>query len=169
MMNGLDLQHAKVVVELGAGTGAITTELLDRVSHGTRVVIIESNSDSIALLKKRLPASQDIAVVLGDAEKLDQILGRLNIASVDAIVSSLPYASLGPSKTNSILAAATAVLSPHGHFVAFQYTPLLRKKLEKYFDIITSEVELRNFPPAVVYLCHPKRRHEQRLDLEKSA
>lgn len=168
-MKGLDLRNANVVVELGAGTGAITTELLARVSLGTKVVIIESNSEAVALLKERLPPSKDVVVVLGVAEDLKEILRRLNITEVDAIVSSLPYASLGVSKTKTILAAATAALSSRGHFVAFQYTPLLRKNLATYFEIVRSEIEFRNFPPAVVYHCHPKRQEKQLQDLDKSA
>lgn len=153
MMDALNLSHAQVVVELGAGTGAITNELLKRVQPAARVVIIDSNAEAIAILKARLSKLSNIELILGDAKELRRILSDIKLTRVDAIVSSLPYASMNETTARVILSEAADLLSPEGHFVAFQYTPILRKTLETYFKIQSSEVEIINFPPAIVYKC----------------
>jgi phospholipid N-methyltransferase len=169
MMKAVDLKQANSIVELGAGTGAITGELLLHVSPGASVVIIDSNPEAVAILNRRLAGQKNLRIILGDARELRNILRENQIGNVDAIVSSLPYASLGEGTTRHILSAAADVLTPQGHFVAFQYTPLLRKTLEAYFEIQSSEVELRNFPPAVVYRCVAKENKKERLNLKNIA
>lgn len=169
MMKAVDLKQANSIVELGAGTGAITGELLLHVRPNANVIIIDSNPEAVSILKRRLDGQKNLRIILGDARELANILKENQIGCVDAIVSSLPYASMGDGTTRHILSAAADVLTPEGHFVAFQYTPLLRKTLATYFDIQSSEVELRNFPPAVVYKCVTKKARKERLNLKHIA
>lgn len=169
MMDTLDLGRARTIVELGAGTGAITTELLSRTTPGSKILIIDSNPAAVSILKQRLSGRENLLIIEGDARELKSILKQHNCGTVDAVVSSLPYASLGETITRSILSAAAESLSPEGHFVAFQYTPLLRKTLENYFSIESSSVELRNFPPAVVYGCTSRKSAHSAAHLRESA
>ncbi|MBM3382808.1 MAG: methyltransferase domain-containing protein [Betaproteobacteria bacterium] len=169
MMDTLDLRRTQTIVELGAGTGAITTELLNRTPPGSKVMIIDANPAAVSILKQRLAGRENLLIVEGDARELQTILKQHNLGRVDAVVSSLPYASLGESITRSILAAAAESLAPDGHFVAFQYTPLLRSTLETYFEIQSSSVELRNFPPAVVYGCVSRKTAHSPTSLKESA
>ena len=54
MMNGLTLSNAKVVVELGPGTGVFTEELLNLIGPKTQLLIIEINASFYKLLKEKI-------------------------------------------------------------------------------------------------------------------
>lgn len=169
MMNAADISHAKVVLELGAGTGAITTELMKRAHADAQVIILDNNPESIEILRTKLMHSRAVTLVHGNALNICEILREHSIEKVDSLVSSLPYTSLGPELTQQILLKASQVLSPTGHFVAFQYSPAIKKSLEQFFKIERSEIELRNFPPAIVYRCVPKNQSESDDTLKKCA
>jgi phospholipid N-methyltransferase len=156
MISCVDFNYASTIVELGAGTGAITNELLRRSSPNNRILIIDLNQDAISLLRERLKENPNVEVVLADARTLDTLLKKRNIERVEAIFSSLPYATLGTETTREILANAAGILAPNGHFVAFQYTPLFKNLFEAHFSIRSSKIEFRNLPPAIVYDCVSK-------------
>ncbi len=169
MMDTLNLDQASTIVELGAGTGAITTELLQRTGPSSKIMIIDSNPAAVSILRQRLAGRSNLFIVEGDARELKNILKVHNFGKVDAVVSSLPYASLGENITRHILSAAAESLTPNGHFVAFQYTPILRKTLENYFHIQSSSVVLRNFPPAIVYGCVSRHSLQKTAELREIA
>ncbi|MDZ7737404.1 MAG: methyltransferase domain-containing protein [Gammaproteobacteria bacterium] len=62
------------MVELGAGTGAITRALLSRIDNPERLVCIERSPVLVDLLQKRFPT---IRVIEGDARQLDSLLRAL--------------------------------------------------------------------------------------------
>ena len=163
MLKAVHLENARIVVELGAGTGAITTELLNRIEAKTRLIIIDSNAEAISILRQRLPDRENLTLIHGDARELQSLLQSMQIARVDAIVSSLPYASMSEETVNQILSQSAQLLADTGHFVAFQYTPVIKRILKIHFEIHHSEIEFINFPPAIVYLCksHNVKRNEK--------
>ncbi len=80
---------ARCVVELGAGTGAITRALIGHVASSTRLLIVEMNDVLHGVLRHRFPEAQ---VVCGDARHLEELLaqnGALGRGQVDAVISSL--------------------------------------------------------------------------------
>jgi phospholipid N-methyltransferase len=156
MIGCVDFGKAPTIVELGAGTGAITSEMIRRSGPENRILIIDLNPESVSLLKERLRSYSNVEVLLADARSLREILRTRNIQSVEAIFSSLPYASLGAEITKDILTNIAGILAPEGHFVAFQYTPLHRNLFESHFSIRSAKIELRNLPPAIVYDCVSK-------------
>jgi phospholipid N-methyltransferase len=156
MMNCIDFSYASTIVELGAGTGAITNELLRRSGPNNRILIIDLNQAAVSLLQERLRSYPNVEVLLADARTLDTLLKKRNILHVEAILSSLPYASLGTEATKEILSNAAGMLAARGHFVAFQYTPLHKNLFERHFSIRSSKIEFRNLPPAIVYDCVSK-------------
>ncbi len=169
MIGCIDLKKTSTIVELGAGTGAITNEMIRQANPNQHILIVDLNPESVNLLKERLKNQTNVEVILADARSLETILAKRNIQSVEAIISSLPYASLGTEITQSILMSAARVLSPDGHFVAFQYTSLFRKMFEDHFAIRSSRIELRNLPPAIIYDCVSKTKPLTDADRQKSA
>lgn len=169
MLEPIDLSEASCIVELGAGTGAITNEMIRRSGRHSRILILDLNVEAVNLLRERVKMHGNVEVIHSDARELEKILSARGISSVAAIVSSLPYASLGNELTREILSTAARNLSPQGQFVAFQYTPLLRKTFEQYFEILSSRIELRNLPPAIVYNCVSKRTQNRAQSDLKSA
>ena len=54
MMGNLSLSEAKVVVELGPGTGVFTKKLLELIGPQTKLLVIEINTIFYKNLKKQL-------------------------------------------------------------------------------------------------------------------
>jgi phospholipid N-methyltransferase len=169
MMNCIDQRKTKTIVELGAGTGAITQTMLRHVGQDAKILIIDLNMEAVGLLRERLKTNNNVEVILDDAGNLPSILAQRGLSSVDAIVSSLPYASMSLDVTRSILESASQTLANEGHFVAFQYTPFLKNTFADFFDICSVRLELRNLPPAIIYDCRPKQSAGKRRDPMRSA
>ncbi|MEY3901572.1 MAG: hypothetical protein RL189_878 [Pseudomonadota bacterium] len=169
MIACVNAQSAKCIVELGAGTGSITSEMLRQAGAQTRVLIIDVNADAVRLLKERLKQSTNVEIIHADARYLEKILGERGIESVEAIVSSLPFTSLSSEMTDEILATAARVLKADGHFVAFQYTTVLSRKFADFFQIRAKKLEFRNIPPAIIYDCISKKKADVRVNTRISA
>ena len=122
MAEQVDLARAKVVVELGPGTGVVTRELLKRLPADGRLLAIELSQAFAA----QLPAwigDPRLTVIQGSAESVDEHLRSHGVERADAVVSSLPFASMPASRRRSILARTHSVMRPGARFVAMQYVP----------------------------------------------
>lgn len=161
MVSGLGLETARVVVELGPGTGAITEEVLRRIPKGCRFFAIERNAGLVRELRERWP---EVSVHQDDARNLRAICEREGVrpGEVDIVVNSLPFLLFPEDLQDEILRETAAVLRPGGRFTLITYRieglmPSVRKfrrLMERHF----SEVRLRrrvlqNMPPASVYWC----------------
>lgn len=148
------------VVELGAGTGAITRELLRHRVRAENLLVVELNPELHHDLQVAFPHSP---VVCGDARDLPRIVaGAEGFASdkVDAVVSSLGFLSMPPALVEEIVAAAFACLPQGGVMVQFTYGPKcpVPGATLRRLGLGARRVDftLMNLPPASVYVL---RRH----------
>lgn len=135
-----------LVVELGAGTGAVTQALLDRGVTADRLIVIERSPVFVAHLRKRFP---HVKVVCGDAALLGTLLPT--DPSIDAIVSSMPLRSLPRQDAEAVVGQWRDVLTPGALVVQFTYA--LRgslRHLTRGFIPRASRIAWANFPPARV-------------------
>ncbi|MCZ2826923.1 MULTISPECIES: class I SAM-dependent methyltransferase [unclassified Modestobacter] len=148
---------AVVVVELGPGTGAMTTAIEQRLAGRGRQLAIEVNARLARALSTRHPA---VAVVQADAAELGTVLTDRGIAHADVVVSGLPWAAFRPQQQAQLLDAMVTGLSPDGVFTTFAYvhsrwTPAarrFRRELEARFEeVLIGRTVWRNLPPALVY------------------
>jgi len=151
---GIDFDTVKCLVELGAGTGPITVELLKRVKSHTKLLIVELDPDFCRRLRERFPNAD---IIEGDAAHLDELLKGRGITQVDHVISGLPLPSFPPEVRASIIESATKVLAPHGTFRQLTVIPLVYWKLYRtYFPDVRFKLVPLNFPPAGVYVCKPE-------------
>jgi phospholipid N-methyltransferase len=155
MTDGIGLELARTVVELGPGTGVFTDAIRRRVAPGTRIVAIELNGHLAGCLADRY-RGEPVEVVHGSAADL----ARLVDGPVDAVVSGLPWTVMAEPVRRRILDAVTASLTPTGAFTTFAYahaawTPPGRRfagELARRFAVTgTSRLVWRNLPPAFVH------------------
>jgi phosphatidylethanolamine/phosphatidyl-N-methylethanolamine N-methyltransferase len=102
------------VVELGAGTGAITAALLDRGIPADRLISVERSETMVRLLQRRFPS---VKVALGDAAKLRMLLKAYltgDSREVSYVVSSLPLRSLPETVVRSIMTETRQSLTKTG-------------------------------------------------------
>ena len=87
MASYVDRHATGPVIELGPGTGAITSALVEHGIDQKRLVLVEYNPGFCALLRDRYPQAK---VVQGDAYRLRDTLWNVLGTPANAIVSSLP-------------------------------------------------------------------------------
>lgn len=148
-----------VVVELGPGTGVVSTAIGRRLPAAGRLVGVEIDGGLVEHLRRR---DAPLEVVHGDAVDLRELLAANGIDRVDAVVSGLPWVLLGRERQDSVLNEVVSVLAPSGVFTTFAYTHALasrpavrfRRRLHTLFDevLMTSTVWC-NAPPAITYVC----------------
>ena len=155
----VDFAKARTVVEFGPGTGPFTGEIVARMPEGSRYVGIELNGEFCAHLRERFPK---LDIVEDSVENLEKILDERGIATVDAIVCGLPWASLPLTVQERAFAAIERRLVPGGLFMTFAYLQglpfpgarALRRRLSELFSSVTrSRIVWANVPPAFVYIC----------------
>jgi phosphatidylethanolamine/phosphatidyl-N-methylethanolamine N-methyltransferase len=142
----------EVCVELGGGTGSLTSAILSAGVPSHKLIVIERDPRLAARLRKRFPK---VTVVEGDAQNLRQILGEIGVNHVDAVFSGLPLRSLPEPVRRNIATEAFAALSRGGVFVQFTYwgePPLPESVVRDYgVDGRMTQRVWQNMPPANVW------------------
>ena len=168
MLRAIDFRTARVIVELGVGTGAITKEILRRLNPNAVLLGVDLNRAFVNHVERTTRDSRFIPV-LGEAEQLGTLLGRHRISRADAIVSSLGLTGMLESQRSTIMTQAAEYLTRDGVLTQYQYLHangepnwvsslgLMRfpekRFLETHFRHVASERVIWNLPPATVYTC----------------
>ena len=138
------------VIELGPGTGAITSAL---VAHGVaqkRLVLVEYNPAFCVLLRDRYPQA---TVVQGDAYTLRETLWDVLDDTASAVVSGLPLVTKPMLTRLKLVREAFAAMSPGAPFVQFTYS--VAPPIPKSLPGVATEASERiwmNLPPARVWV-----------------
>src|SRR6266700_1632502 len=85
--------RARVLVELGAGTGPITKVLAERAHPDCKVIVVERDADFARLLRERFHDRPNFEIIEGDCRDLAAMLADRGIARADTIISGLPVPS----------------------------------------------------------------------------
>jgi phosphatidylethanolamine/phosphatidyl-N-methylethanolamine N-methyltransferase len=150
MAQYVDVDSADQVIELGPGTGAITSALLHRGVDQKRLVLVEYNPGFCALLRDRYPQAK---IVQGDAYTLRDTLWNVLAKPASAIVSGLPLVTKPMSTRLKLIRDAFAALSPGAPFVQFTYS--VAPPIPKSLPGVSTEASERiwmNLPPARVWV-----------------
>jgi phospholipid N-methyltransferase len=159
MIEGLRLDQAKVVVELGPGTGAFTQVIQKELHPAATFLAVEINSVFASHLKRKFPR---VHIINDSAEQLQQHLKRLGASSADCVLSGLPWAGFTFEDQRRLLTAVHTALRPGGCLTTYAYNHTawlnggrrFRKLLRSTFgSVTTTRTEWRNLPPAFVYRC----------------
>jgi phosphatidylethanolamine/phosphatidyl-N-methylethanolamine N-methyltransferase len=138
------------VVELGPGTGAITTALLAHGIDQKRLVLVEFNPTFCVLLRERYP---EATVVQGDAYALRDTLWKVLKEPAAAVVSGLPLVTKPMLTRLKLIRDAFAAMSPGAPFVQFTYS--VAPPIPKTLPGVSTEASERiwmNLPPARVWV-----------------
>jgi ornithine lipid N-methyltransferase len=153
-VRNIDWQQARVIVELGAGTGPITRVLAANAPPGCRVVVLERDPDFCRLLRERFEGRHDFDVVEGDVRDLASILADKGVGLADHIVSGLPVPSFPRELQATLFRVVGQVLRPDGTFNQITELPWVYLSFyRKYFEEVQFVFEPRNLPPAGAYFC----------------
>lgn len=149
MLDLAPLEDARLVVELGAGTGVYTRELLRRLPPDARLLAFEIDPTLSATLSAELD-DRRLQLVTASAEEVE---GHLDGAGADVVVSALPFTSLPPAVKRRVLDNCQAILAPAGVMLVLQYSPMIKNELERRFASVERRLSPLNLPPAFLYRC----------------
>ena len=159
------------VLEAGAGTGAVTREILETLNDGDSLVVYEMNPGMRQALEKVVARTQtrgnsgpEVKIVSRAVETIDP--GE----RFDHIITGLPFNNFTPEKVDEILELLSGVCRDAGTLSYFEYIgmralrrivggPAARRRVRDLDSVVDRflarhEVERRavlsNFPPAWV-------------------
>lgn len=146
------------VAELGPGTGPLTACIQQRLARpsGGRHVAVELNADFAARLERRFP---QVDVACDSAVELPRILKERDIATVDAVISGLPFAAFPLGLQREIMDGVVASMGSWSVFTTFTYVgafglPSARRfralLSARFTEVSVSRPVIRNIPPAYV-------------------
>ncbi len=145
----LDLSEAKLVVELGPGTGGTTKAVLRALAPDAKLLAIEINRHFVDLLSRH--DDPRLLVHEGSAAEIPAILGEHGLEKPDVIFSGIPFSTMPRSLGKAILSSARDALAPGGRFVAYQFRDRVHTLGVEVFGRANRQIELLNVPPMRVW------------------
>jgi phospholipid N-methyltransferase len=149
LVKAADIAHARLVVELGPGTGGTTRALLQALPRDARLLCIEIEPRFAALLRGL--TDPRLIVHQGSAADLRRILARYRLGAPDAVVSGIPFSTMPPALGRQVVAAIQRELAPGGRFVAYQVRGKVAEIARPLFGRPEVAFELLNIPPARLF------------------
>jgi phospholipid N-methyltransferase len=148
----VDWMRARVFLEYGPGVGTFTTEILRRMRPDAVLIALETNSDFVRFLARRVRDSR-LHVIHGSADDADAALARLKLTHADYVLSGIPYTTMPPELRDSILRKTHSVLHPNGAFLVYQFTRSVLPHLQQVFGLVDQDFEPLNVMPARLFYC----------------
>lgn len=148
--NHIDFSEDILVVEYGPGDGVFSRYLLERMTPGSRLVMIEANQDFVKHLKETLtdPRAEVHNILAGNV--MDTLVEE-DIGNVDYVLSGIPFSFLKEDRKLQVLEATKTILKEGGKFLAYQTSGHLKKPVLKVFGNLDTEFEVLNIPPYLIY------------------
>jgi phospholipid N-methyltransferase len=134
------------VLELGAGTGTVTAQILRRLPSPDLLICLEIDRKMCSRFRSSFP---DVTLLERDCREIGSIFAGHKIAN---IVSSLPYRSLPRSTTDTIFEQKISLSNSQTIISLFSYDFVFSKYHRRYpIRLLESRPVFMNFPPARVY------------------
>lgn len=134
------------VLELGAGTGPITAQILARLPSHELLTCLEIDPKMCVRFRASFP---DIRLLQADCRDIGALFAGHHFAN---IISSLPYRSLPKSTTDSIFEQKLSLSNSQTVISLFTYDFVFANYHRRYpIRLIESRSVFLNFPPAKVY------------------
>ncbi|MDH3493684.1 MAG: hypothetical protein OEM82_09055 [Acidobacteriota bacterium] len=155
MVAGIEPGHDALLLELGVGTGALTSAISDILPDASCYLGIEIDEKLVGFVREKFP---DLNILTADACTASDLHLKLALGNVRYILSGIPFVSLPKKVCENILCEVDAFMDKGSLFRTFQYihgfyTPpaiRLRERMNRrYGPVETSPVVLNNLPPAI--------------------
>jgi phospholipid N-methyltransferase len=154
LLQPIDWDKARVIVEYGPGVGGITAEILRRMRPDARLIAIEMNPEFVSFLRKTL-VDERIQVVEGSAADVRDIMQKFGHSKADYIISGIPLGSMPQAVREPILRNTCEALATGGSFLVFQFTTRVLPDLNRFFRYVRRKFEPLNILPAHLFFCQP--------------
>jgi phospholipid N-methyltransferase len=154
LLEPIDWEQARVIVEYGPGVGGITAEVLRRMRPDAMLIAIETNPDFVKYLRSSIQ-DERLHVVEASAEAVDEILRQYGQSNASYVISGIPFSTIPAPVRERILRKTCEVLKPGGSFLVFQFSTRVLEDLQRIFRYVRRQFEPWNVLPAHLFFCQP--------------
>ncbi len=150
MASFLDLED-KYVLELGAGDGAITIEILKKLPQDGKLLCFEINPN---MYNQLCEIKDSRFIPINDsAENMEKYMKEHRIDVFDSILSAIPYIVFREELAKSILNLCKKNLKKDGNYMQVHYAKSLVGLYKGVFGNLKTHRIYRNIPPAYAFQC----------------
>jgi len=143
------IDRARLVVELGPGTGGITRAILAALPPGAALLSLDINPNFCDRIRQI--DDQRLIVHCGDALQLRDVLAEHRLPAPDAVVSGIPFSTLDRETGTALLDHIARLLPPGGRFVAYQFRNRVEDLARPLLGDPHVRLELLCIPPQRVF------------------
>jgi phospholipid N-methyltransferase len=152
VLEPIDWERTRVLVEYGPGVGTITGEILKRMRPETKLIIIEMNVELARFLREHFNDAR-LVVIEGSAANVRQVLADHGFDGADYIISGIPLGSMPLPVREHIVRETKQALAPGGAFIVYQFTSRVLPELQRVFEVVKRGREWLNVLPAHLFFC----------------
>jgi phospholipid N-methyltransferase len=154
VLNQVDWDRARVIVEYGPGVGTITQEILKRMRPDAVLLAIELNEEFVDFLHEEI-ADPRLHAIHGSASDVREVLARLGLPYADYIISGIPYSTMPHALRREVMQESRKVLHPEGALLVYQFTNAVLPYLNSSFGSVRQNFQFLNILPARIFYCTP--------------
>ena len=148
----INFENTKFIAEYGPGIGNITKTLLKNMRPDAKLICFEINKKFCNFLRDNIKDSR-LEIINDTAQNLDFYLKKYKISNIDHVVSGIPFSLINKEDKKVILQKTRDSLRTNGKFIVYQLTQHMKRYLGLYFKKISMDIEIRNLPPTIIFVC----------------
>jgi len=146
----IDFQKARIIVEYGSGKGVITKKLLDNMHDDAFLFVFETNEHFINNLLQI--KDRRLIIINAEAENAKLVLkNRYKTESVDYIISTIPFTFIDRRMRRRIIYRTFTLLNDKGRFITYQYSWFIFNLINRKFKKANWKFVLLNIPPTIIF------------------
>jgi len=150
IIDNIDFENTKYLIELGPGNGSITVELLNHMKNDANLWAFEINKAFCELLESI--GDRRMKVINESAEYLTKFINPQMVPGKKYIVSSIPFGILPEAQCDRIMEEIDSISDKDTVFIQYSYSFTQYRRFRKYFPKLKTQFELINIPPAFVFV-----------------
>lgn len=146
----IDFTKDFTLVEYGPGNGVFTKFLLEKMTAGSRLILVEANQDFVDDLNQSI-SDPRVEIHNELAGNVESVLAAEQVGGIDYVLSGIPFSFLKKERKREVLNATKKILKNGGKFIAYQTSGHLKKPVMEVFGNYDIEMEMLNIPPYLIY------------------
>lgn len=148
----IDFSKNNSILECGPGSGIFSFSILQQMSRGSRLLLVESNGDFASCLEQKITDPR-VDIFHDNAINMQSVIHRCGIQAVDYVILGIPFSFSNHEQNDRIIAHSKSILKKGGKLFVYQFSPRIRKYLRHHFnhDRIKLDFEMFNIPPLFIF------------------
>lgn len=153
VLDRMDFEKARVLVEFGGGEGCYTRQIVRRMSPDSKLLVFELDPHLAEHLRRQFRDDPRVFIYQTDAALFRDELHKLGLRHADYVISGIPFSYIDPKAKKVILHSVHDGLNHDGVFIVYQVSMEL-KGHARMFPGCEVEYFLANIPPMFILAFH---------------